>query len=113
MIFFQNYGWQVSLIAIAGIVILGILKYANVFSKIEKEKRKPIYFAISIGFSILATIVYLAFKKQLELEYIVTLTFAIYALNQAFYAIYETTTLRDLMSKILAWFSEKIKEKKK
>lgn len=110
-VFFEQYGWEIALIALAGVILLGILKYANVFSKIEKEKRKPIYFAISVGFSVLTTIIYLGFKGQFELNYIVTISMAIYTLNQAMYAVYETTTLRDLVSKILLIASKKIQEK--
>ena len=110
-IFFAQYGWELALIAFVGVVLLGILKYANVFSKIEKDKRKPIYFAISIGFSIIATMIYLAVIEQFEINYIITISTAIYALNQAMYAIYETTTLRDLLAKIFNGLSEIIKKK--
>lgn len=110
--FFVNYGWQLCLIALAGVIILGILKYSNAFSKIDKEKRKPIYFAISVGFSLVATIIYLAIIKQLTVQYVLAIATAIYALNQTFYAIYETTTLKDLFSKIVAAIKQKIEEKK-
>lgn len=109
MHFITIYGWQLSLIAILGIIILGILKYANVFSKIEKVKRKPIYFAISVGFSILATIIYLAIMGRFEIGYIVGVSTAIYGLNQVFYTIYENTSLRDLMIKLLDLIKAKIK----
>ena len=100
-LFLINYGWQLGLIALGGIILLGILKYANAFSKVEKEKRKPIYFAISIGFSLVATIIYLLCIEQFDLSYVVTITIAIYGLNQTMYAIYETTKLRDLIAMIL------------
>ena len=109
--FFALYGWELALIAFVGVVLLGILKYANVFSDIEKEKRKPIYFAISIGFSIIATMIYLAVIEQFEINYIITISTAIYALNQAMYSIYETTPLRDLLSKVFGSLSEMIKKK--
>lgn len=107
MAFYAQYGWQLALIALIGIIILGVLKYANVFVKIEKEKRKPIYFAISLGFSIVATIIYLLIIKQFTFEYVISVSLAIYALNQSMYAVYENTNLRDLMKKI----SEKIVQK--
>ena len=112
MLFFQQYGWQLALIALVGVIILGVLKYANVFSKIDKEKRKPIYFAISVGFSLIATLVYLLIVGQFEINYFLTITCAIYALNQAMYAIYETTGLRDLMCKLLDLVSEHLKKSK-
>lgn len=110
--FMGTYGWQMALIALVGIILLGILKYANAFSKVEKEKRKPIYFSISMGFSLIATIVYLLIIKQFNVSYLITVTGAIYAMNQAMYAVYETTNLRDLVSKIFNLLSEKIKNKK-
>lgn len=109
IIFLGSYGWQLALIALLGVIILGILKYANAFDKVEKDKRKPIYFAISVGFSLVATIIYLIVIKQFSIEYVVTVTTAIYALNQTFYAIYETTTLKDLICKLLDIIKEKIK----
>ncbi len=111
MEFLNIYGWQLALIALGGIVLLGILKYANVFSKIEKENRKPIYLVFSVGFSCIAAIIYLAIIDQLTIEFLATFAFAIYGLNQTFYAIYETTTLRDLVSNILQWLGEKVKNK--
>lgn len=109
-LFIAHYGWEIALIALAGVVLLGILKYANVFSKVEKDKRKPLYFAVSVGFSVLATVIYLGFKGQFELNYILTISMAIYTLNQAMYAVYETTTLKDLVSKILLIASKKIQQ---
>lgn len=109
-LFIAHYGWEIALIALAGVVLLGILKYANVFSKVDKEKRKPLYFAVSVGFSVIATVIYLGFKGQFELNYILTISMAIYTLNQAMYAVYETTTLRDLVSKILLIASKKIQQ---
>lgn len=111
--FMGTYGWQMALIALVGIILLGILKYVNAFSKVEKEKRKPIYFAISMGFSLIATTIYLLIIKQFNVSYLITVTGAIYAMNQAMYAVYETTNLRDLVSKIFNLLSEKIKNKQK
>lgn len=110
--FLATYGWQLALIALLGIVLLGVLKYANVFSKIDKDKRKPVYFVISVGFSLIATAIYLAVIKRFEINYFIAVATAIYALNQTFYAIYETTALRELLSRVLAIISEKIKNRK-
>lgn len=109
--FFISYGWQLGLIALGGIILLGILKYTNAFSKIEKEKRKIIYFAFSLGFSLIATIIYLLCIKQFEIGYLITITLAIYALNQTMYAVYEQTKLRDLVNKIIDYILSKIKDK--
>lgn len=112
MVFFTNYGWQITLIAFIGIVLLGILKYANVFKKIEKEKRKPIYLAISVGFSLIATIIYLLIIGSFSIEYVITVTAATYGLNQAMYAVYEQTTLRELLIKLLDLIKARLKKTK-
>lgn len=112
MLYLQTYGWQLALIAFLGIIILGVLKYANAFKKVKEENRKPIYFAISVGFSLLATVVYLLIMKQFEITYFITVATAIYALNQTMYSVYETTKLKDLVCKLLTLIKAKIVEKK-
>lgn len=109
--FVSTYGWQLALIALAGIVILGVLKYANIFSKIEKENRKPVYLAISVGLSIIGSAIYLAAIKKFEFGYFAAVAFAILALNQTMYSIYENTNLRDLLHKIFDEINSKIKSK--
>lgn len=110
--FVAAYGWQLALIALAGIIILGVLKYANVFSKIAKENRKPIYLAISVGLSIIGSAIYLAVIKKFEFGYFAAIAVAILALNQTMYSIYENTNLRDLLHKIFGAIDAKIKAKK-
>lgn len=110
-LFFITYGWQLTLIALVGIVILGILKYADAFKKVAKENRKPIYLGISVGFSLIATIVYLLIIDQFAIEFFVTVAITIYALNQTMYSIYEQTKLRDLLEKVFNFIVEKFKKK--
>lgn len=110
-LFFITYGWQLTLIAFVGIVILGILKYANAFQKVEKENRKPIYLGISVGFSLIGTVVYLLIINQFSIEFFITVTLTIYALNQTMYSIYEQTKLRDLLAKVFNFIVEKLKKK--
>ena len=104
--FLSLYGWELTLIAVLGIVLLGALKYLNVFSKLDKDKRKPVYMVISVGFSILASIIFLAVKSAFDMSYVVTLAGVIYALNQTFYSVYENTKLRELLSKIFNYIVE-------
>lgn len=111
LLFFGNYGTTLSLIALGGILLLGILKYLNVFSKIEKNRRKILYLLISVGLSITGAIIYLAIIDKLDVDYIAGVSAAIFALNQTFYAIYETTTLRELVAKIIDWLTNKVSEK--
>lgn len=108
--FYAQYGWQLALIALLGIIILGVLKYANAFTNVDKEKRKPIYFAISLGFSVVASAVYLLTIGQFTIAYMIAVATATYALNQAMYAVYETTKLRDLVVKVLEHLFNKKKE---
>ena len=106
--FFSTYGWQLALIALAGIIILGILKYCNVFKKFDKKIRHVLYMVISVGISIVGAIIYLACVHQLTVEYVFIIAGAILALNQTFYAIYDTTTLKDLFTKLLDWIKNLI-----
>ena len=101
LLFFQKYGLAITLIAIAGIAILGILKYCNLFKKIEEGKRHYIYLAISIGFSVAATIIYLLIIKRFDWTYMLIVASAIYALNQTIYNIFKVTPLNELIGKLL------------
>ena len=109
--FLATYGVAITIIAIAGIVILGVLKYCNLFKKIAENKRHYIYLAISIGFSVLATLVYLLIVKQFEIGYFLTIAAAIYALNQTFYNIFKVTSINKLATKILDFALSFIKKK--
>lgn len=104
-------GWQLALIALIGIILLGVLKYCNVFDGIPKEKRKIVYFTITIGFSLLASLGYLLIVDNFTIDYIITITTAIYGLNQTFYTIYENTSLRDLVIKVLELIEGKLRNK--
>lgn len=103
VVFLQSYGWQLALIALAGIIILGVLKYCNVFSKFEEKVRHVFYLLISVGISIIGSIIYLACVGSLTVEFAFAVAAAILALNQTFYAIYSTTTLKDLVAKLIDW----------
>ena len=68
--FFKTNGLALTIIAIVGIVVLGVLKYCNLFKKIDESKRHYIYLGISVGFSVIATIIYLACIQQLTFTYV-------------------------------------------
>ena len=110
--FITAHGWQVSGIAILGIIILGILKYANAFSNFDSKRKKLIYLIISISFSVIFSTIYLLIIKKFSIAYLSTLSAAIYALNQSFYTIYENTSLRDLCNTIVDKFLAFIKKDK-
>lgn len=109
--FFGKYGLAVTLIAIAGIIILGVMKYCNLFKKIEESKRHYIYLAISVGLSIIGTMVYLAIVHQFEVQYVFAIAAAIWVLNQTFYNIFKVTPARELVKKLLDWIVSSAKKK--
>ena len=106
----KNYGWQVFLIAIVGVIILGVLKYLNVFEKIEEKYRHYIYLSVSVGFSILASVIYLACSNQLSGGTLFAIASVMFALNQGAYAIYANTPLKELLHKLLSKGADKLKE---
>ena len=59
----------------------------------------------------IGTIVYLLVIGQFDWSYLVAVTTAVYALNQTMYSVYETTTLRDLVTKILESVFKKVEKK--
>lgn len=99
--FFTEYGLAITLIAILGIAILGILKYCNVFKKIDESKRHYLYILISVLFSVAVTAIYLAIVGQFTINYIIAIAVAVYALNQTFYNIFKVTPINDLFVAIL------------
>ena len=106
--FLQNYGWQLALIALAGIIILGVLKYCNVFNKLDEKIRHILYLVISVGLSVVGSIIYLACIHQLTVGGAFAIAGAILALNQAFYSIYANTPLKELGKKLINWIKSLI-----
>lgn len=101
--FLRLYGWQLALIALAGIIILGVLKYCKVFSKFEEKIRHVFYLLISVGISIIGSIIYLACVGSLTVEFAFAVAAAILALNQTFYTIYSNLSLKELFLKLIDW----------
>ncbi len=110
--FFGNYGLAITIIAILGIAILGVLKYCKVFKKFEEKQRHYLYLAISVGLSLIAAIVYLLIIGQFEWNYFLIVAGAIYALNQTFYNIFKTTSLNDLGKMALDYIKGWLEKKK-
>ena len=103
VVFLQSYGWQLALIALVGIIILGVLKYCNVFSKFDEKIRHVFYLLISVGISIIGSIIYLACVGSLTVEFAFAVAAAILALNQTFYTIYSNLSLKELFLKLIDW----------
>lgn len=98
---FCNYGVTIMCIALAGIVILGILKYCDVFKKLEEKYRHYAYLSISIALSVIGAVIYLACAHQLTFSIVCSLATLIFGLNQAAYAIYANTPIKELFIKVL------------
>lgn len=111
VVFFANYGLWITAIAIVGIAALGVMKYCNMFSKIDEAKRHYIYLLISVGFSVVATAIYLVAIGAFEFNYFFAVAGAMYALNQTFYAIFKVTPINSLMVKLLDWIVAVVKRK--
>lgn len=111
--FLSQHGLWLTLIAVVGIIVLGVLKYCNIFSKLDKKYRHICYMGISVGLSLIGSVIYLACIKHFDWNYIFALAAAILALNQTFYALYDTLSLKELMVKLLDWVKGLIKDKEK
>lgn len=98
--FIATYGWKLALIACSGIFVLGVLKFFNIFEKIEKSKRKYLYAGVSAGISILASGIYLAVIGSFAWSGFGVIAGAIYGINQAIYALYENTGFRSALRKL-------------
>ena len=116
--FFANYGLAVGLIALAGVIALGILKYCNVFEKIGSDTtRHIIYCVCSVGLTLIGIIIYLLCTHGWDWTFFITLVPVIWALNQAMYNLFKVTKINDLfvmifdiLKKVLS--TEKTKEEK-
>ena len=109
--FVQTYGWQLALIACSGIFVLGILKFFDVFKKIEKTKRKYLYTAISASISIIASAIYLVVMGAFNWAGFGVIAGAIYGLNQCIYALYENLGVRAVLQKLGTLFINLIARK--
>lgn len=118
--FLTTYGWQMSLVALAGIVIVGILKICKVFNCIKcyskdengnkvlnetltKNIKKFIYYLLNWIFSIGSCSLYLL--VILEVEFVwqewLTLCGAVIAYSTMIYAIYENFGIRAIWQAFL------------
>mgnify|MGYP001549570404 CR=1 FL=1 len=95
---FTTYGIELGCIAVAGVALLGILKYCKVFAKIESEDtRHDLYLLISVGLSLIGSVIFLACTHQLNADIVFALGAAIWVVNQVAYKIYDGTPLRGFL----------------
>ena len=104
--FFNEYGLGRTLIAVASVIILGIMKYTNMFSKLPEEGRHGVYLGISMGLSVIGSIIYLVCKNKFEVDYFIAAVTGMFLINQTAYNVFKVTKLKDLGTYIL----NKIKE---
>ena len=108
--FFTKNGLQMTLIAILGIVILGALKYTCVFKKLPEKYRHFIYLTISVGFSFIASAIYMKIHHNFELDSYIALCGMIYALNQTFYNVFKITSLNKLVENLMDFIIDNIEK---
>lgn len=108
--FFTVNGLQLTLIAILGIVILGVLKYTCILKKLPEKYRHFIYLTISLGFSFIASGVYMKVHNNFDVKAYVALCGMIYALNQTFYNIFKITSLNKLFQNIADFIIDNIEK---
>lgn len=92
-----KYGVSVLVIACLTILFIGILKYFNVFSKVEKDNRKPIYFVLNYAFVFAASAIYYAIFKLSFADY-VAYAFVVGSVVNLLYPLYENLKIRDLFT---------------
>lgn len=108
LIFFAQHGLWLTIIALVGIVVLGVLKYAGVFKKLSEESRHTYYMVISVGLSVVGSVIYTLCTGTFNWEEMFALAGAILALNQTFYSIYANLTLKELCKNLVGWIKELI-----
>ena len=97
--FFKNYGWQLGLLSLSGIVILGILKKIGVFKKLNDKHKKYVYSGISAILSIIACTIYILITSQFEIISYLTMCGLVIVTTITAYHIYEHTGARWVWNK--------------
>lgn len=118
--FFKNYGLNLTLLALSGIALLGLLKWFGCFKKVSSKAKKYVYFGVSAGISIMACTIYILLFSQFEIISYLLLCGAVMIFTLATYGIYENTGLRsawkklilDNISRLVGFIVATIKEKK-
>lgn len=116
--FFSAYGWQMTVLAVSGIFLLGVLKSVKAFDWIRiyadeektlqvdktKQVKKIVYTFISAGLSVVACCVYLAIiNTELTATLILTISGTVWSLNTIAYMLYENLGARAVWKAFLNW----------
>ena len=99
--FFINYGWQLGLLSLSGIVLLGFLKWFGAFEKLAKNVRKYLYFGLSCVLSIVACTIYVLACGTFDAVSYLLLCVAVIGITIVAYHFYEHTGLRTAWNKVL------------
>ena len=117
--FFSAYGWQMTVLAVSGIFLLGVLKSVKAFDWIKiystvdgaktlnepktKQLKKVVYTVISAGLSVAACCVYLTIiNTELTATLILTISGTIWSMNTITYMLYENLGVRAVWKAFLA-----------
>lgn len=118
--FFSAYGWQMTVLALSGIFLLGVLKSVKAFDWIRiyavegeekilqvdktKQVKKIVYTFISAGLSVAACCVYLTIiNTELTATLILTISGTIWSMNTITYMLYENLGVRAVWKAFLNW----------
>jgi hypothetical protein len=118
--FFSAYGWQMTVLAVSGIFLLGVLKSVKAFDWIKiyttidgektinetktKQLKKIVYTVISAGLSIAACCVYLwIIDTQITIKLVFALGGTIWSMNTITYMLYENLGARAVWKAFLNW----------
>lgn len=99
--FFKTYGWQLGLLSLSGIVVLGCLKWFGCFKKVNDKYKKYLYFGLSVAFSIIACTIYILATHSFNWVSYLLLCVAVIGVTLVAYGIYENTGLRELWIKVV------------
>jgi len=118
--FFSAYGWQMTVLALSGIFLLGVLKSVKAFDWIRiyavegeektlqvdktKQVKKIVYTFISAGLSVAACCIYLTIiKTELTATLVLTISGTVWSLNTFAYMLYENLGVRAVWKAFLNW----------
>lgn len=113
--FIKTYGWQLALVALSGILFIGILKHFNAFEKIKKEYRKFIFYPVSSVIAVLSCVAYMflvRYEQAISMSVLgwVYLCLATMGYSVAIYAFYENTGLRNLLQSFYSVIKKNFKK---
>lgn len=90
-----NYGLAAVILACITIFLIGVLKYFNVFAKVPKENRKPIYLVLNYVFVFALTAAYYGIFHISFADYVAYASIVGTAVN-IIYPLYENLKIREL-----------------